>query len=63
MGPKVVAILTGGKKLFWCPIKDHQILEEVCKMKYFKRSSRGCRLCLGIRKGQHIPEPWADLGR
>jgi hypothetical protein len=64
MEPKVVAILTG-KKLYWCPSKRHQILEQLCKGKYFTKTGRGkhiCRLCLGLSKGKHWPEPWASLG-
>ena len=62
--PKVVAE-SKGIKLYWCSIRGRQMLEELCKQKYFTKTGRkgkGCRLCLGLSKGKHWPEPWASLG-
>lgn len=60
--PKVVAI-TGNTKIYWCPSRDCQLAERVCKEVYFKKSSRDCRFCLGIGEGKTWPEPWASIER
>ena len=65
MEPKIVAEING-KKLYWCYAKDQQLLEELCKGKYFSRDGRkgrACRLCLGMKKGQHWEEPWASIDK
>lgn len=61
--PKVVGNLSSGQKVYWCPKKEQQIIDQVCREKYFSRSYRSCRECLGIMKGQHWPEPWASIGK
>lgn len=58
--PKIVLITGGGIKLYWCHLKEQQMIEQVCKGIYFRRSSRVCRFCLGI-KGDAWPEPWASM--
>jgi len=60
MEPKVVVTFKG-QKLYWCPARQMQMVEVVCKQKYFAKGKRVCRLCLGMSKGKHWPEPWASL--
>lgn len=63
MEPKVLTIFNG-QKLYWCPARERQLLESLCKQKYFTmtgKKRRACRLCLGLSKGKHWPEPWASL--
>ena len=60
--PKVMADMPRGK-VYWCPDRQIQMHESVCKQKYFKKSSRFCRVtCLQKEKNAHWPEPWASLG-
>ena len=63
IGPKVVSkIDSTGQSVFWCPKHDRQIIDQICYSKYFSRTSRGCRKCLKLTKGQRWPEPWSKLG-
>lgn len=59
--PKIVLITGGGIKLYWCHLKEQQMIEQVCKGIYFRRSSRVCRFCLGVKKNDEWPEPWASI--
>lgn len=62
--PKIASVsVSTGHKIYWCPKHDRQMFDTICKEKYFSRKSRPCRLCLGIAKGKHWPEPWASLGK
>jgi hypothetical protein len=62
--PKVVNVsLTTGHKVYWCPKNQRQVFDQVCIENHFSRSSKYCRLCLGIEKGQHWPEPWDSIGK
>ena len=62
--PKIVAVLKGGVKIYWCPAVERQLPEAVCKQRYFSKSgkrARACRLCLGLNEGKHWPEPWNSI--
>lgn len=67
MEPKTVVVLKG-IKLYWCPAIERQLVEELCKKKYFTktgRRARACRLCLGLSllgdKSREWPEPWSSI--
>ncbi|MCZ7404677.1 MAG: hypothetical protein O8C67_07070 [Candidatus Methanoperedens sp.] len=64
IGPKVVHWhgVAGTQDVYWCVKRQQQIAEKVCKLKCFRQSSSQCRLCCGLPKGHHWPEPWASLG-
>jgi hypothetical protein len=55
MEPRVVATING-IRLYWCPAKSHQILEELCKEILYRTGRKtACRLCHGTAR-----KAWAE---
>lgn len=60
-GPRIVS--NTGYKVFWCQKLDRQLIDKLCYWKYFSKHSKACRKCLGLAKGQRLPDPWGSLGK